>query len=118
MHFARVLVGKMKSSVDFAQTIHKGIDFASNRRFNSALSVVLMALPAPAALVFTMNVWLMYGSVAQTPSVCSPSAKRQKLQVFSHLLFARVGDPTVCWFGHHAPPPSMVPQERSFYEQH
>jgi hypothetical protein len=37
---------------------------------------------------------------------------------FFPLMFARVGKLAACWFGHQAPPISMVPQDRSVYEQH
>jgi hypothetical protein len=52
------------------------------------------------------------------PLRCYARTKGATRRDFFNLSFARVGNPAACWFGHQVPPNSMVPQERSGYEQH
>jgi len=117
-----------KSFHVFGQREDKGIDFRVQRRFNSALSIALVALQASSrgSQVFTKSLPRTISSsrpgsasiavlsfVRELPAV-APGSRNQS----RYLAVARVGSTAVCRFGHQAPPTSMVPQERSFYEQH
>jgi hypothetical protein len=106
----------------------KGIDFRLNRRFNSAAKHCCGGIASIRRFfMFTMNgsqtILTFDGdatliSAISRPLRCDAPTRGMKQRAFFNLSFARVGNPAACWFGHQAPPNSMVPQERSVYEQH